>query len=120
MLRFAAVNKVVQAHMYRDGIGGKPRDPVEAVRLYKEAAAEGSAEAMLNAGQMMLRGQREVLDFAQGRRLLEKAAGQRDFLLPGVRNLGVAEAKHALGNLFRDGLGLAAPDITQVSEGGGT
>lgn len=109
-----ATGKVILAHMHREGSHGKPKDLVAAVRLYKEAAEGGSAEGMFMAGQLMQRGPSEVLDFAAGRHWLEAAARQRPFLQPGVKNLGVAEAWHALGNMFRDGLTVPAPDMKQV------
>ncbi len=47
-----------QGHMLRDGLGGRPKDPVAALAKYKEAAALGSADGMLNVGMTMIRGPR--------------------------------------------------------------
>ena len=113
-----AMEKVILAHMHREGSHGKPKDLVAAVRLYKEAAEGGSAEGMFMAGQLMLHGPPEVQDCATGRGWLEAAAQQRPFLRPGVKNLGVAESWHALGSMFRDGLAAPAPDVKQVGTAG--
>jgi len=84
------------AHMTELGLG-VPRDPAEAVDLYKKAAAQNVDAAELRLGEIYLDGNLVPPDFAQAKTYLEKSAYQ-----------GNPRAAMLLGQMYRIGTGMTA------------
>ena len=112
----------IEGHKHRDGIGC-PVNVQAAVASYRKSALLGSPEGMFNLGQQLTKGPK--LDAAsEGLQWLERAAAEPSLLRnpvngrtlgPGMMNVGVGEAIHTLGNIYRDGrAGLPHPDIKKA------
>jgi len=82
-------------HMNELGLG-VPRNVTRALKLYKEAAAQGVGAANLRLGEIYLHGNLVPPDFSKAKAYLTSAADQGD-----------AEAAMLLGKMYRRGLGTA-------------
>jgi TPR repeat protein len=88
--------QLVVAWCHGEGCGGVAQDYAEAARLYRLAAAQGHADALLNLGYMFANGQGVAQDHAEAVRLYSLAAAQ-----------GNALAHFKLGFMFEKGTGVA-------------
>jgi len=84
-------------HMNELGLG-VPRNVTNALKLYKEAAAQNVGPANLRLGEIYLHGNLVPPDFSKAKTYLTSAADQGD-----------AEAAMLLGEMYRRGLG-SSPD----------
>lgn len=84
------------AHMTELGLG-VPRNPSNAIGLYKKAAKQGVSAAELRLGEIYLNGNLVPPDFAQAKSYLEEAAYHSD-----------PRAAMLLGQMYRVGTGMPA------------
>ncbi|CAF2950054.1 unnamed protein product [Rotaria sp. Silwood2] len=97
---------VVKGHKYEHGDTDVKQDYEQAAKYFAKAACQGNAEGMYNLARLTDRGLGVKKDHNMALQLLEQAAAQppQNPKFKGVRNLGVAEAEHALGLRYAEGV----------------
>ncbi|CAF1066643.1 unnamed protein product, partial [Didymodactylos carnosus] len=97
---------VWKGHQYELGDVDVEQDYEQAAKYFAKAASQGNAEGMYNLARLTDRGLGVKKDHSLALRLLEQAAEQplEHSILKGCPNVGVAEAEHALGVRYFEGI----------------
>ena len=97
---------VVKGHKYTHGDVDVKQDYEQAARYFAKAASQGNAEGMYNLAFVTDRGFGVKKDHNIALKLLEQAAEQSPEhpKFKTIRNIGVAEAQHALGLRYAEGI----------------
>jgi tetratricopeptide (TPR) repeat protein len=97
---------VVKGHKYEHGDIDIKQDYEQAAKYFAKAASQGNAEGMYNLGRLTDLGLGVKKDHNRALELFEQAAAQppQHPLLKHYPNTGVAEAEHALGLRYFEGI----------------
>ena len=97
---------VLKGHQYELGDIDVKQDYEQAAKYFAQAASQGNAEGMCNLARLTDRGLGVKKDHDLALKLLEQAAAQppEHPIIKGFRNVGVAEAEHALGVRYFEGI----------------
>ena len=104
----SSAGDVVKGHKYEHGDINIKQDYEQAAKYFAKAARQGNAEGIYNLARLTDRGLGVKKDHRTALKLLEEAAAQppQHPMIPFMPNLGVAEAEHALGLRYADGIGV--------------
>jgi TPR repeat protein len=96
----------MKGHQFEHGDIDVKQNYEEAAKYFAKAASQGNAEGMYNLARLTHRGLGVKKDQNIAQKLLEQAVAQpvQHPKLKSVRNPGVAEAEHALGLRYTDGI----------------
>ena len=108
---------VVRGHKYFNGDIGIKQDYEQAAKYFAKAASKGNAEGMYNLAILTDRGWGVKKDHQLAFKLLKQAAAQpaEHPFMAGFPNLGVAEAEHALGLRYSEGIAVQKNYSTAAS-----
>ena len=97
---------VLKGHQYELGDTDVKQDYEQAAKYFAKAASQGNAEGMYNLARLTDRGLGVKKDYNFALKLLEQAAAQSPEhpILKCCPNVGVAEAEHALGVRYFEGI----------------
>jgi len=97
---------VIRGHRHYHGMAGFKQDYEMSAKYFAKAARNGNAEGLYNLAQMTSKGEGVKQDHNLAIKLLEEAAKQppKKGSFP---NIGVAEAQHALGLRYEEGVGVS-------------
>ncbi len=104
-LKDVSAGDVVRGHRHYHGMAGFKQDYEMSAKYFGKAARNGNAEGLYNLAIMTSKGEGVKQDHNLAIKLLEEAAKQppKKGSLP---NIGVAEAQHALGLRYEEGVGV--------------
>ena len=91
---------VFMGHEFLNGSKDIRKNPKEAAAYYSKAAQKGNAEALYNLGILHMEGDGVKNDYRAGLNFIAQAASKTSFIGSNelIRNVGVAEAEHTLGD----------------------
>jgi TPR repeat protein len=101
-----SIADVIKGHKYEHGDIDIKQDYEQAAKYYAKAASQGNAEGMYNLARLTDLGLGVKKDHNMAQKLFEQAAAQtpQHPLLKEVPNNGVAQAEHALGLRYHEGV----------------
>lgn len=109
-----AAADVFLAHRYLSGMDNVQKSYEEAARLFAKAAASENAEAIYNLAILTKHGNGVKKSIPEALTLLRRAAALPSKIAGIMTNIGVAEAQHALGLCYQDGVGVDPSPVEAV------